>query len=67
VEYPTTEMTLNEITGRWPETLEILARYGLDTCCGGARPLQESAGKHGVEPETLIRELRDALVRPPVR
>lgn len=61
MERPDTEMTLNEITTRWPRTLGILSRYGLDTCCGGARPVKESAEKHGVDPDELIRELNEAL------
>lgn len=58
---PTSEMTLNEITSRWPATLEVLGRYGLDTCCGGALPLGEAAPKHGVDPDMVVRELNERL------
>ena len=61
MERPTTEMTLNEITNRWPGTLEVLGRYGLDTCCGGALPLKEASPRHGVDPEALVRELNEVL------
>jgi len=54
-------MTLNEITSRWPPTLEVLGLYGLDTCCGGAQPLREAAPKHGVDPEELVRKLNEVL------
>lgn len=63
MERPTTEMTLNEITNRWPATLEVLGRYGLDTCCGGSLPIREAAERHGADPDTLIRELDEALSR----
>jgi len=60
---PSSEMTLNEITSRWPATLEVLGRYGLDTCCGGARPLREAAPEHGVDPEELVRKLNEVVGR----
>jgi iron-sulfur cluster repair protein YtfE (RIC family) len=58
---PNEDMTLNEIMARWPETLEVLARYGLDTCCGGALPMREAAGRHGVEPADLVEELNQVI------
>lgn len=57
MERPHAEMTLNEISTRWPRTLEVLARYGLDTCCGGALPVREAASRHGVDPAELLEEL----------
>lgn len=63
MERPTTKMTLNEITNRWPGTLKVLGRYGLDTCCGGALLLEEAAPRHGVDPEELVRELHEAVER----
>nr|MCU0616570.1 DUF542 domain-containing protein [Gemmatimonadaceae bacterium] len=36
---------------------EVLARYGLDTCCGGARSLRAAAEHVGIPLEHLLREL----------
>lgn len=58
---PNEEMTLNEIMARWPETLEVLARHGLDTCCGGALPMREAAPRHGVEPAELLEEIERVI------
>ncbi|HMS01573.1 MAG TPA: DUF542 domain-containing protein [Gemmatimonadaceae bacterium] len=35
----------------------VMARYGLDTCCGGARTLRAAAEHAGVPLEQLLREL----------
>jgi iron-sulfur cluster repair protein YtfE (RIC family) len=56
---PDARETLNEIVQRHPEALPVLHRYGFDTCCGGALPLEEVARRHGVELEPLLRELRE--------
>jgi iron-sulfur cluster repair protein YtfE (RIC family) len=52
------ETSVNEIIRRFPSTLPVFARYGLDTCCMGALPLAESALKHDVEVEALLDEVR---------
>lgn len=39
----------------------IFARYGMDTCCGGARSLREAAERAGIPVETLMDELRAAV------
>jgi regulator of cell morphogenesis and NO signaling len=37
------EMTVNEIVHTKPEAIAVFARYGIDTCCGGALPIAEVA------------------------
>lgn len=59
------ELTLNEILRRYPTTAPILQRYGLDTCCGGAKRLPEAAGAHGFDPDDILAEMRAALAPPP--
>lgn len=58
------ELTLNEILRRHPETARILHRYGLDTCCGGAKGLPEVAATHGLNLGDLSAELRAAMAPP---
>lgn len=52
-------MTLNEIVSRHPTALPIFHKHGMDTCCGGAKPLAEVAQRHGLDLEGLMRELRE--------
>jgi regulator of cell morphogenesis and NO signaling len=51
---------LNAIVARYPQTLPILQRFGLDTCCGGSIPLGTAAEHHGLDLDELIGALREA-------
>lgn len=52
------EMTLNEISLAVPRALEVFERYGLDSCCGGAKTLALVCERHGLDLPTLLAELR---------
>ncbi|MBW7932661.1 MAG: DUF542 domain-containing protein [Gemmatimonadaceae bacterium] len=54
----TPEMTLNEITLAVPAALEVFNRYGLDSCCGGAKTLALVCERHALDLDTLLKELR---------
>ncbi|MBK9714014.1 MAG: DUF542 domain-containing protein [Kouleothrix sp.] len=49
--------TLNELIARYPQTLPVLQRFGLDTCCGGALPLGTAAQHHGLALDDLLAAL----------
>ena len=52
-------MTLNEISLAVPRALEVFARHGLDSCCGGSKPLMLVCERHGLDlEEALLAELR---------
>lgn len=53
--------TLNEIVLRAPGALPVLQHYGMDTCCGGALPLETAAQHHGLDPYEVLEALRAAL------
>jgi iron-sulfur cluster repair protein YtfE (RIC family) len=50
-------MTVGEMCERWPAVKVLLARHGLDLCCGGVHPLMMAATAHGVDPQKLLSEL----------
>ncbi|HEX9939896.1 MAG TPA: DUF542 domain-containing protein [Longimicrobium sp.] len=54
---------VNEVTVRFPATLQVFQRYGIDACCGGARPLAEVATRHGHDLDALLADLRTAAAR----
>jgi regulator of cell morphogenesis and NO signaling len=56
-------MTVNEIIGLYPETVEIFNRHGIDACCGGSVPLREAAIRDGADPMAVLGELRQILER----
>lgn len=51
------EMTVNEMIRRCPDTAAVFNRFGVDTCCGGSRPIREVAERHGMDPAELERAL----------
>ena len=55
------QMTVNEAIRRYPETVEIFNRYGIDACCGGAAPVAEAAVRDGADPAALQNELMQAI------
>jgi iron-sulfur cluster repair protein YtfE (RIC family) len=58
----TVDDTLNVIVARYPQTLPVLQRLGLDTCCGGSLPLRTAAQHHDLDPQTVLAALHAALV-----
>ncbi len=54
----TADMTLNAISLAIPRALEVFERHGLDSCCGGAKPLALVCERHGLDLDALLNELR---------
>lgn len=50
--------TLNDIVARYPQTLPVLQRFGLDTCCGGSLPLQTAVEHHGLDLDQVLAALQ---------
>jgi hypothetical protein len=49
--------TVNEVVRRHPATVAVFNAFGLDACCGGAHPVREAAGRHGVDLGALVAAL----------
>lgn len=41
-----------------PATISVFAKYGIDSCCGGAHTISEATRAHGINTEKVIEELR---------
>ena len=52
---------LNAIVARYPQTLPVLQRFGLDICCGGALPLRIAAQHHDLQLEDILQALHVAI------
>ena len=50
-------MTIADLVESNPETMSILAPFGLDLCCGGGRPLGEALALHGADVEPVLRQI----------
>jgi iron-sulfur cluster repair protein YtfE (RIC family) len=53
-------MSVNTAIRRFPESIEVFNRLGVDACCGGANSLAEAALEAGVTLDTLIALLEQA-------
>lgn len=57
------EQTVNELTVRFPATLQVFQHHGIDACCGGGKPVSEVAARHGHDLDALLADLRTAAER----
>jgi iron-sulfur cluster repair protein YtfE (RIC family) len=55
-----TGLTLNEILARHPEAGALLNELGFDTCCGGARTLEEAATALALDAAEVVRRILEA-------
>ena len=54
-------ITVDQMVARYPETMRVFNRYGLDTCCGGGAPVAEAARRDGADLEELMQALRETV------
>lgn len=55
----TPDDTINAIVARYPQAISALARFGLDTCCGGALPLATAVQHHGLSLHQVLAALNE--------
>jgi regulator of cell morphogenesis and NO signaling len=55
------ELSVNEVMKRYPTTMGIFNRFGIDTCCGGNASVTEAARRDGVDLDSLLEAIRDAV------
>lgn len=55
--------TINDLIRRYPATLPVLQRHGIDSCCGGMHRLEKAASAHHMDLQLLKKELADAVRR----
>ncbi len=54
------DMTVAAIAEQYPASATVLARHGIDLCCGGKHSLEFAARAHGVDLAALLAELEGA-------
>ena len=58
----TTDQTVAEIASRAPATIPVFQHHQIDFCCGGKQPLGRVCQARGLDVETVLTELRAAVV-----
>jgi uncharacterized protein DUF1858/uncharacterized protein DUF542/NnrS protein len=53
-------LPIKDVIAAHPETRAIFAKHGLDTCCGGAHPIEMAARTKNLDLELLMAELESA-------
>ena len=53
--------TVNELVVRYPATIAVFNRFGIDSCCGGGVPLADAARRDGADVDALLAALREAM------
>ena len=59
------KLTVNEIVRRYPETVAVFNRMGVDLCCGGGLTLAEAIDADGIDEDDLREALDEALASAP--
>lgn len=52
--------SVNDVISRYPATIPVFNKFGLDTCCGGGAPIADAARRDGADLGALLAELRKA-------
>jgi regulator of cell morphogenesis and NO signaling len=60
----TLDTRISDIATGDPSTIKVFQHHQIDFCCGGKIPLAEACAKHGIDPATLLAELRHAQAAP---
>jgi regulator of cell morphogenesis and NO signaling len=54
-----------DVASRFPATIRVFQKHGVDFCCGGRRPLAEVCGQEGPAFDTLRSDLQQAIAGAP--
>lgn len=55
----TTEKTVREIAVERPQSIRVFEKFGIDYCCGGAKPLEEVCTKHGTTADAVLQAIAE--------
>lgn len=54
-------LTINEIVARYPATIPVFNRFGMDTCCGGGVSVEAAARRDGTNLDVVLAALRTVV------
>jgi len=53
--------TVGRVAAEHPMATKVFHRHGIDYCCGGGKPLTEACAARGVDPDLVLKEIREEL------
>ncbi len=59
------ESLVGDLASQHPLATRVLARHGIDFCCGGGKPLGLACQKRGLDTPSIIAEIEDVLAAGP--
>lgn len=54
------DMIINDVIIRYPETIRVFNRFNVDACCGGGASIEATAEADGVDVQALLLALNQA-------
>ena len=57
----TSDMVINDVIRRHPETIKVFNEYKVDSCCGGGASIGTTAKRDGVAVDPLVDALNAAV------
>ena len=63
----TPESKIGQIAAEHPLATRVVARHGIDFCCGGGKPLGEVCNQRGLDASAVLAEIEGELTAPSAR
>ena len=58
----TKDMIVREVAERYPQTVNVFGKHGVDFCCGGAHSIEQTARARGCKDvDALVADLNRAI------
>lgn len=58
----TEDMSINQVLRLYPQVMGVFNTFRMDSCCGGARSLEQAAREDGADIQALLAAIRQAAV-----
>ncbi|HEY3347973.1 MAG TPA: DUF542 domain-containing protein [Nitrospirota bacterium] len=56
----TEEMSLNDVVRKYPQTIAVMNRFKIDSCCGGSRSVGQTIGEDKLDAQEFLKALNEA-------
>ena len=57
----TKDMIINDVIKKYPQTISVFNRFGVDACCGGGQGIERTATADGINIVALLDALNEVV------